>query len=145
LTLYLAGLFFPTNQDVVTWSEKGKKWFEDEIAYQRYEDGTFLQFSMNYHRVVVQLLTWAVRLSELNKKELSPIVYHRAKASLKFLRICMDDVTGWLPNYGANDGALFFKMSEAHYRDYRPQLKALAGALGVDAQLEAATEDTGWF
>ncbi len=33
----------------------GKYWFEQEIAYQVYADGSFLQFSMNYHRVVVQL------------------------------------------------------------------------------------------
>ena len=48
------------------WGKKGKKWFEQEIAYQIYEDGTFLQFSMNYHRVAVQLLTWAIQLAKLN-------------------------------------------------------------------------------
>lgn len=28
---------------------KRKNWFEKEISYQIYEDGTHLQFSMNYH------------------------------------------------------------------------------------------------
>jgi hypothetical protein len=30
-----------------------------------------------------------------------------------------------LPNYGANDGALFFPLNDTDYRDYRPQLNAL--------------------
>ena len=34
--------------------------FEKEIDYQIYKDGTYLQFSMNYQRVVVQLLTWVL-------------------------------------------------------------------------------------
>src|SRR5206468_2603796 len=103
-------------------------WFEEEIAYQVYEDGTYLQFSMNYHRVVVQLLTWAIVLSKKNGERFSEVVYERAKKSLVFLRTCMADENGWLPNYGANDGALFFKLSNNHFRDYRPQLQALAGA-----------------
>ena len=85
LTLYLAGIFFPNQKDITEWSKKGKSWFEEEVAYQIYKDGTFLQFSMNYHRVVVQLLTWAIRLTELNKKKLSQVVYDRAKKSVKFL------------------------------------------------------------
>ncbi len=45
----------------------------------------------------------------------------------------MNDSNGWLPNYGANDGALFFRLNECHYRDYRPQLQALAVLLDMDA------------
>lgn len=145
LTLYLAGIFFPGQKEIAKWSEEGKKWFEEEIGYQIYDDGTFLQFSMNYHRVVVQLLSWGIRLSERNHVQLAPIVYERAKASLRFLRVCMDDVTGWLPNYGANDGALFFRYNNAHYRDYRPQLQAFAGVLGIDAHIDAEAEDTCWL
>jgi hypothetical protein len=144
LTLYLAGLFFPTLPNASVWKTKGKAWFEEEIAYQIYEDGTYLQFSMNYHRVVAQLLTWAITLSEKNNERFSDVVYERARKSFEFLRICMVEENGWLPNYGANDGALFFKLSDSHYRDYRPQLQALAAALGMDAGF-SGTEDTGWY
>ncbi|HTM66055.1 MAG TPA: alginate lyase family protein [Flavipsychrobacter sp.] len=144
LALYLSNLLFPGIADFQKWSIAGKQWFEQEIAYQIYEDGTFLQFSMNYHRVVVQLLTWAVRLSELNNDPFASVVYDRAAKSLKFLRVCMDNASGWLPNYGANDGALFFKLNDCHYRDYRPQLQALASVLSVDALLDNQ-EDSGWY
>jgi len=144
LTLYLASLIFPDQSDFKKWGEKGKKWFEEEIAYQIYNDGTFLQFSMNYHRVAAQLMTIAIRLSELNHQKLSPVVYERARASLKFLRVCMDDHSGMLPNYGANDGALFFKWNDELYRDFRPQLQALAGVLGINADIPQSFEDTLW-
>jgi hypothetical protein len=145
LALYLVGLLFPAFPGADVWKQKGKKWFEEEIAYQVYEDGTYLQFSMNYHRIVVQLMTWAITLSEKNGERFSNVVYDRARSSVKFLRTCMVDENGWLPNYGANDGALFFKLSDTHYRDYRPQLQALANALGMDAGIEQQFEDTSWY
>lgn len=145
LTLYLGGLLYPLLPGAAEWKAKGKAWFEAEIAYQLYGDGTFLQFSMNYHRVVVQLLTWGITLADKNGEQFADVVYDRARRSVQFLRSCMVDENGWLPNYGANDGALFFKLSNAHYRDYRPQLHALAAALGIDAGIEGSHEDRAWY
>jgi len=145
LALYLVGIFYPTLPGAAIWKQKGKAWFEEEIAYQVYDDGTFLQFSMNYHRIVIQLLTWGITLSEKNGEKFSEVVYGRAKKSLKFLRTCMTDENGRLPNYGANDGALFFKLSNTHYRDYRPQLQALAAAVGMDIGLNGSFEDGLWY
>ena len=129
LTLYVVGLFYPFFPESATWKKEGKRLFEQEIAYQIYEDGTFLQFSMNYHRVVVQLLTWGIELAQLNNEQFSDVVYDRAHQSLAFLRACQDPKMGWLPNYGNNDGAIFFKLDDSQYRDYRPQLLALEQAL----------------
>ena len=129
LTLYLVGLLFPFLPDTDKWSKKGKAWFQEEIAYQIYEDGAFLQFSMNYHRVVIQLLTWGIKLSELHNDPFSTIVYERAKKSLAFLRECQDKISGKLPNYGANDGALFFKLTNDDYRVYTSQLNDLSAVL----------------
>lgn len=145
LALYLVGLFFPSFPNAAAWKAKGKRWFEEEIAYQIYGDGTYLQFSMNYHRIVVQLMTWGIVLAEKNGERFSDVVYDRARKSVMFLRTCMVEENGWLPNYGANDGALFFKLSNTHYRDYRPQLQALAYALGMDAGIEEQFEDVGWY
>jgi len=144
LALYLTGLFFPSLPGADLWKKKGKSWFEEEVAYQVYRDGTYLQFSMNYHRVVIQLLTWAIALSEKNGERFSDIVYQRAASSVIFLKTCMVDENGWLPNYGANDGALFFKLSNNHFRDFRPQLQALAGLLGIGIGT-SAFEDSNWY
>ncbi len=145
LTLYLAGIFYPTMPGAAQWKKQGKQWFEEEIAYQVYEDGTFLQFSMNYHRVVAQLLTWGIALAELNSDTFRDVVYDRARKSLFFLRTCMVGENGWLSNYGANDGSLFFKLSNTHFRDYRPQLQALANVLGIDTGFADSYEDVEWY
>ena len=145
LMLYVGGLLFPFFPESKKWKENGKKWFEKEIAYQIYEDGTYLQNSMNYHRVVIQLLTWAIRLSDIHGEKLKDIVYEKAYKSLNFLYQCQEDSNGYLPNYGANDGALFFKLSNNDYRDYRPQLDALCKIITGVSLYDSKFEDAEWF
>ncbi len=125
LTLYLTGLLYPFFPESGRWREKGKQWFEQEILYQIYEDGSYLQFSLNYHRVVIQLLTWAFYLAEINQDRFSDAVYERGNEALDFLINMQDAHSGRLPNYGANDGSIFFKLNNCRYRDYRPQINAL--------------------
>ncbi len=125
LMLYLGGILFPFFDNANLWKTKGKKWFEEEIAYQVYEDGTYLQYSHNYQRVVLQLMTWAFYLSSANGESFSDTTYKRAKASISYLKQCCDKTCGYLPHMGPDDGALFFKLNEGHHRDYRPQLNAL--------------------
>lgn len=125
MMLYLGGVLFPFFPNAEKWKKQGKAWFEEEILYQVYKDGTFLQFSHNYHRVLIQLFTWAFYLSDANGEKFSDEVYLRAKASLSYLYQCQIVENGHLPNYGTNDGALFFKFNNQSYRDYRPQLNAL--------------------
>jgi hypothetical protein len=146
LALYMVGLLFPFLPEAMKWHEKGKQWLEEEIAYQIYEDGTYLQFSHNYHRVTVQLLTWAMHLSRANNLSFSPVFYKKSSDTIKYLYQCQEEKTGHLPNYGANDGALFFQFSTSDYRDYRPQLQALYHALtGQDLYPEATGEDYLWY
>ena len=143
LMIYLSAKLFPFFPKVEAWSKKGKKWFEQEIKYQIYEDGTFLQFSMNYHRVVVQLLSWGIQLAKLNKDKFCNTVYERSQKSLDFLDACSDTITGELPNYGSNDGALFFKLTNNDYRDYRSQLDDLRAVLNGYTYFES--KSTYWY
>ncbi|OYD44533.1 heparinase [Sphingobacterium cellulitidis] len=125
LFLALSNILFPFIKETKVWGNKGRNWFEEEIEYQIYPDGTFLQYSMNYHRVVIQLLTLGISLTEKADLPFSNIVYERAYKSLNFLYQCSQEENGWLPNYGSNDGALFFPFTELDYRDFRPQLNSL--------------------
>jgi hypothetical protein len=147
LMLYLGGLLFPFFPEAASWKTRGKAWFEQEIEYQIYEDGTFLQFSHNYHRVVIQLLTKALYLAELNGERFKEVVYERARKSLNYLYQCTEKSNGHLPNYGANDGALFFKLNDCSYRDYRPQLNALYYFFSRDSlfQEDDLQEDIDWY
>jgi hypothetical protein len=144
LTLYLMGLLFPTMKGADKWKEKGKIWFEREIDYQIEEDGTYIQDSMNYHRVVIQLLTYAIAIADKHGEKYSDFVYEKAYKSLNFLYQCQEPTNGWLPNYGANDGALFFPLSDTDYRDYRPQLDALHGLLTSKPLYDSFLEEAMW-
>jgi len=126
LTLYLGGLLYPFFPESKKWKKHGRKWFEQEIKHQIYNDGSYLQFSMNYHRVVIQLLSWGIRLAELHNEPFGEEVYDKARKSVSFLYNCMNLKNGYLPNYGANDGALFFKLNNDDYRDFRGQIQALS-------------------
>ena len=145
LTLYLMGMMFPMMKDANTWKKKGKKWFEQEIDYQIEDDGTFIQDSMNYHRVVIQLLTYAIAISDMHGEKFGDFVYEKAYKSVNFLYQCQEPASGWLPNYGNNDGALFFPLSDNDYRDYRPQLDALHGLLTGKSLYEDFLEDAKWI
>ena len=125
LCLALSEIIFPYIPDAKKWSKDGRKWFEQEIEYQIYEDGAFIQHSMNYHRVLIQLLSFGFKISEVSNKHFSKNVYHKAYKTLDFLYQFVQTQNGHLPNYGSNDGALFFPLSDTDYRDYRPQLNTL--------------------
>ena len=144
--LSLGSILFPFIPETKKWSERGKKWFEEEVDYQIYDDGTFLQFSMNYHRVMIQLFSFGLALSEIDGERFSDKVYSKAYKSLDFLYQCLQEENGWLPNYGSNDGAWFFPLSDTDYRDYRPQLNTLSQILtGKPIYTESAlAEDAFW-
>ena len=148
VALYLGGLLFPFYPNSKMMKTQGKKWLEEEVDYQFYSDGTYLQFSMNYHRVALQALSWAVRLAELNKESFSKALITKLRKSLYFLSTCQNESTGQLPNYGNNDGAWFFPLTDTEFRDFRPLLNTLSCILDKKAFYEEVgpwTEDCAWY
>ncbi|QED49189.1 alginate lyase family protein [Cytobacillus dafuensis] len=123
--MYTVGLLFPFFDKASRWKEKGKKYLEEEGLRQVYSDGTYLQHSMNYQRLVVQVYTWVFQLAKKNNDQFSDELHDRLKKCALFLYNNQDDQTGKLPNYGMNDGALIHPLASNDYLDYRPQLNAL--------------------
>jgi hypothetical protein len=94
---------------------------------QFYPDGSYSQQSFTYQRLAVQALQWLlVACPDLPPGARGRIVDVLAR-SRDFLSRCSDPVSGWLPNYGPNDGALLLHLSDAYYRDFRPLLASLGG------------------
>jgi Heparinase II/III N-terminus/Heparinase II/III-like protein len=122
--MYTVGLLFPFFDKSKKWKEKGKKYLELEGLRQIYVDGSYLQHSMNYQRLVVQDYTWVLQLAKLNNDEFSEELRERVKKCVLFLYNNQDEYTGRLPNYGMNDGALIHPLASNDYLDYRPQLNA---------------------
>lgn len=124
--LMISHWLFPFIPETKVWSQKGKKWFEQEILFQFEQDGSYLQYSMNYQRVVIQLFSLFFRVAQVKGETFRKEVLEKAYAGLNFLIQNMGSVsTGEMPNFGPNDGAWFFPWSSTDYCDFRPQLNAL--------------------
>jgi len=124
LCIYLMGLIFPFLPESKSWVKKGKKMFEQEVLAQTLEDGTDNQYSINYLKVKLQLYTWAVYLSKKNNIELNNEVLKKINQAALFLNDFINP-KGGVPNYGANDGSLYFKLNSCSFFDLRPQLLPL--------------------
>ena len=143
--LITVSILFPSLPQSAKWKKKALFIFEKEINYQIYDDGTYLQYSMNYNRVVVQLLSWVIGLSAKNGIELSDLLKQKANKTISFLFASMNPVNGKLPNYGNNDGSLFFPLNDQEFSDYRPQLQLLNNQLSENLLFDNVYEDTYWF
>lgn len=126
LLLYFIATIFPDFKESPKWKKKGRKFFLREIMYQVENDGSYIQNSFNYHRISIQLFSLSLKLAEINRDPLPTPILKKMNSSLEFLFNAQDDITGELPNYGPNDGALFFPTSSCSYRDFRPQLQTLS-------------------
>jgi hypothetical protein len=121
--LWTIGLLFPELLGAKSWRARGKQVIECEIRRQIYADGSYIQHSINYHRVMLHDLAWAIRLGECNGDPLGPDLYESFRKSVFFLHGLTDEETGSAPNYGANDGALVLPLSDCAYPDMRPVLQ----------------------
>lgn len=150
LTLYLISLYFPFFKHSAKYKKYGKRWFEEEIDFQIFDDGSDSQYSFNYHRVKVQLLSWAISSAKVNNEVFSDETVEKARKAVSFLvSMISNSDKGQLPNFGANDGSIYFKLSDNDYSDYLPQLNALASLLNMKLPFNNISssfkEDEFWF
>jgi hypothetical protein len=124
LGLFTVGTLFPELRGAAGWAAEGRRIAEREILRQVYDDGSYVQQSMNYHRVMLHDALWVSRLAELNGKPLAKLVLNRIARAAEFLFEMLDQPSGRVPNYGANDGALVLPLSSNDYRDFRDTVQA---------------------
>ncbi len=127
--LFIGGAWLGTDAEARGWLRAGRRWLENRAARLIGADGSFSQYSLTYHRMMLDTLCMA----ELWRRhcDLAPFsarFYARAGAATDWLFHLIDPVSGDGPNLGANDGARLLQLSDAKYRDFRPALQ-LAGAL----------------
>jgi hypothetical protein len=145
--LYTVGTLFPFLPGAAGWRQLGLRSLTREASWQVYEDGSYVLHSLNYARVVVQLLTWVASLARANCETLPGSIRESGIRLLQFLLGIQDDSSGMMPNYGPNDGALIFPLSSCDVADFRPSLQALSAALGEDLPFPAGPwdEEAAWF
>jgi hypothetical protein len=145
--LMLIGQLFPELRQAQAWYARGRHVLIREIGRQVYEDGSYVQHSMNYQRVMLQMSLVALRLAELAEDPLPPDIYKLLAAAGNFLYQMMDPDTGQLPAYGHNDGAYVLPLSECDFQDFRPVIQATHYVTRHERLLDAGPwdEDLLWL
>jgi hypothetical protein len=111
------------------WSRTGRQWLENRAARLIGPQGSFSQYSLNYHRVMLDTLCMAdVWCRHLGLPGFSKRLQSRALAATEWLRHMVNPLNGDGPNVGANDGARLLQLTDARYRDHRSTVQ-LAMAL----------------
>lgn len=116
-----------------TWTRKGRYWLEERAASLIEPDGSFSQYSVTYHRVMLD--TYALVEAWRRQRglpEFSAQLGVRLAAATNWLGAMTDSGTGDAPNIGSNDGARLLQLTDSDYRDFRPSVQ-LAAALFCNA------------
>ncbi len=121
--LWMVGLLFPELNDAEKYFFLGKKLLEEEAAKQIFPDGSYAMYSLNYHRFILHLYLYAIRLGDINHFPLSTQLQSSIANSVNYLSQLIDPTTGQMPVYGSNDGALVLPLNNCDFTDYRPLLQ----------------------
>lgn len=105
------------------WAELGLKWLENRAAKLIMSDGGFSQYSVTYHRVMLDTYVLAeIIRQKLNLPKFSQKLYLQLQKATNWLYV-LTQQSGDVPNIGANDGARLIPVSDTDYRDFRPSVQ----------------------
>lgn len=116
-----------------SWARSGRRWLEERASTLIEPDGSFSQYSVTYHRVMLD--SYALAESWRRHRGLpgfSKRMTSQLRAATDWLWCMTDAVSGDAPNIGANDGAQLLQLTEIEYRDFRPSVQ-IAAALFCNA------------
>lgn len=117
----------------------GIKWLENRVKKLVLEDGTFSQYSTNYHRLFLDTCAFnEIWKNIFNQPSFSNTFYKRLKAATYWLYQFVDS-SGYAPNLGANDGTLLLPMTDSDYNDYRSSV-ATSSALFLKKSIFSDTK-----
>ena len=122
--LYTAGIVLPEHPQAARWRASGWEWFNRGLQTQIAVEGSYVQNSTNYHRLMLQLALWVNLLATSQGEKLPPATLDKLAASTRWLLDLVDPDTDFVPNLGPNDGAYLFPLSDTAQGDYRPVLQA---------------------
>ncbi len=143
--LYTAGVFLPDFPEAAEWRKCGWEVFHQALADQIDDDGTYAQYSTNYHRLMLQIALWMKAVADRNGDEFPETSMTRLTAATNWLKGLISTETGHVPNYGHNDGAYIIPLTGQPYDDFRPVIRAADHFFLPDSSSEPADEMSLWF
>ncbi|MBG0785767.1 MAG: alginate lyase family protein [Anaerolineaceae bacterium] len=146
--LYTAGLYLPEHPESQRWRKLGWRWLNWGLRNQISEFGTYIQHSVNYHRLMLQLALYTDNIRRsAGEPDWPEETQARLTAATRWLWALTDPENGQTPNLGANDGAYIFPLTHLPYHDFRPVVAAAGKAfLGLDIYDQPGlNEMADWF
>ncbi|WP_286295418.1 heparinase II/III family protein [Vibrio apostichopi] len=133
--LFIGGSWLVVNGDKsgACWQKQGRKWLENRAKHLVAKDGTFSQYSVNYHRVMLDTYSMVeLWRRELELEPFTQELIEKMGLATQWLYQLTEPSTGDAPNLGHNDGARLLQLSSSDYRDFRPSVQ-LAAAIFLQA------------
>lgn len=125
--LYTAAIYLPTHPLASKWHQLGWRWLNWGFQHQISEFGSYVQHSVNYHRLMLQIAVFIDHLRRVSGDGDWPnVTLERLAAGTRWLWALTDPEAGRTPNLGANDGAYLFPLSSQPHGDFRPIVDAAA-------------------
>lgn len=125
--LYTAGMALPDHPRSEAWRNEGWKWLERSFKKQILIDGSYVQHSTNYHRLMLQVALWVWTLANLSPARRGGMpqkIEAQLALAAKWLSALTDRESGQAVNLGANDGAYIFPLTICPFSDFRPVVQA---------------------
>jgi len=119
----MVGLLFPELKHADKYLSLGKRILEQEVTNQIFPDGSYSMYSLNYHRFILHIYLYAIRLGEINNSPFSNQLFNSVSKSVEHLSHLLSSKDGEMPVYGSNDDALVLPLNNCDFTDYRPLLQ----------------------
>ena len=126
--LYTASVILPDHPDAEKWKENGWKWLHHAIQTQIAPDGSYIQHSTNYHRLMLQAVMFAKKVAAEQFDHFPEESCQRLAAASRWLLTILDKSSGGVPNLGGNDGAYILPLTTFPFSDFRPVAQAACQA-----------------
>jgi len=131
--LFVGGSWLDASGDARgrAWMATGRQWLEERARRLIETDGTFSQYSVTYHRLMLDTYSLAeVWRRTLALPPFSAPVIARLDAATRWLYTITDAESGDAPNIGGNDGAHLLQIGGVAYRDFRPSVQLAMALFG---------------
>lgn len=125
----------------------GRKYIEKLAHLLIMPDGSYSQYSINYHAVMLEMFSVAeIWRRKLNLNSFSDALYKQLANAVYWLAVFVNPETGDAPNIGANDSSRFFQNS-GNPRDLRTatQLAAVLFSNAYIYEQEECSMTLHWF
>ena len=141
LGLYLAGLLLEPWPEAQRWKNKGWHWLNYGLQHQINDEGCYIQHSINYHRLMLQLALVAAMAARQRGERFPEGTKKKLALATRWYISVLDPISGAAPNLGHNDGALLLPLDQGGYRDHRATAQSAAMAFLGAACLQTGPWD----